>query len=324
MDAVTLHNDAMRTPAEESAASNNGYNYYPNTMITLCVISYDDISDIASSVARQTDWNVVWGPAELVDSITGISYSLAYVAQRTRSGIPPEYVVVIRGTESDSLTDWITEDLEIGTTVAFNTFVPGAPSDAAISTATSDGINDLLSLTDPSSGTTMLDFLSGISNSFFLYVTGHSLGGTLSPPMFLYLNYKVFGGNGLGPMALWSFAGLTPGNGAFNSYYESFINPEFPFRIYNTLDIAPLLWWNQPGLYTIYEPTYSMDLAEKLLFDGLFLTADGIGYAQPPNGGAPMTGTMESPPAGSWADEAEYQHHATTYQTMVQQAYPQT
>jgi len=314
----------MKTPAELAATDSNQYNYYPNAMITLCVISYEDISDIASSVTSQTDWSVVWGPAELVDSITGISYSLAYVAQRTRSGIPPEYVVVIRGTESNSLTDWITEDLEIGTTVAFSTLVPGAPSDAVISTASSNGINDLLSLTDPSSGTTIVDFLTGISGSFYLYVTGHSLGGTLTPPMFLYLNYKVFGGSGLGPMAPWSFAGLTPGNGAFNSYLQSFGNPEFPFRIYNTLDIAPLLWWNHDGLSAIYQPTYSMDDPEKLLFDHLFDKASGIAYAQPPTGGAPITGSMESPAAGSWKDEAEYQHHSSTYQTMVQKAYPQS
>lgn len=313
----------MNTPAARAAAdAGNSYNYYPNTMITLCVISYEDISDIASSVSSQTDWNVVWGPAELVDSITGISYSLAFVAERTSSGTAPEYVVVIRGTEAESLTDWITEDLEIGSTVAFDTLVPGAPPDAAISTATSDGINDLLKLTDPTSRASMVDFLTGISGSFYLYVTGHSLG-TLTPPMFLYLNYKVFGGNGLGPMALWSFAGLTPGNGAFNSYFDQFGNPEFPFRIYNTLDIAPLLWWNQSGLSTIYQPTYSMNELEKLLFDGLFDLASGKGYAQPSNGGAPITGTLESPPAGSWLDEAEYQHHATTYQTLVQQAYPQ-
>jgi len=313
----------MKTPAADAAASNNGYNYYPNAMISLCVFSYEDISAISNSVAQNTDWKVVWGPAELVGDITGISYSLAYVAQRTGSTLAPEYVVVIRGTEYDSLTDWITEDFEIEDTVAFNTLVPGAPSDAVISEATSDGINDLLTLTDPNTGASMVDFLTGLSGSFYLYVTGHSLGGTLTPPMFLYLNYKVFGGNGLGPMAPWSFAGLTPGNGAFNSYYESFGNPEFPFRIYNTLDIAPLLWWNEAGLSTIYLPTYAMGEAETLLFGGLFALAAGNGYAQPPSGGVPITGTLESPPAGGWIDEAEYQHHATTYQTMVQQFYPQ-
>jgi hypothetical protein len=313
----------MKTPAEDAAANNNGYNYYPNAMITLCVISYEDISDIANNVAKTTDWKVVWGPAELVDDFD-ISYSLAYVAQRTGSTLAPEYVVVIRGTEYDSLTDWITEDFEIDGTVAFNTLVPAAPSGAVISEATSDGINDLLSLTDPNTGASMIDFLTGLRGSFYLYVTGHSLGGTLTPPMLLYLNYKVFGGSGLGPMALWSFAGLTPGNGAFNTYLQSLGNPNFPFRIYNTLDIAPLLWWNRAGLSTIYLPTYKIGLIEEGLFDSLFGLAAGKGYAQPASGGAPITGTLENPPSGGWLDEAEYQHHSTTYQTMVQLAYPQS
>lgn len=315
----------MKTPPEVAlAAADSSYNYYPNAMIALCVISYDDIGDISKVVYSQTDWTVVWGPAELVDEFSHVSYSLAYIASRTRPGLPPEYVVVIRGTEAKSLTDWITEDLDIGTTVPFSTFVPGVPSDAVISTATSDGMNDLLSLTDGTTGDSMVTFLTGLEGSFFLYVTGHSLGGTLTPPMFLYLNDQVFGRNKPGLMAPWSFAGLTPGNAAFNTFFNSVGIPNFPFRILNSLDIAPLLWWNQPGLATIYQGTYSMAIWETGLFDGLFDLASGIGYAQPPTGGAPMTGALAQPPAGSWKDEAEYQHHPTTYQTMVAAAYPQT
>jgi hypothetical protein len=53
------HTYVMNTPAGRAAAdADNSYSYDPNTMVPLCVISYDDISEITSSVSSQTDWNV--------------------------------------------------------------------------------------------------------------------------------------------------------------------------------------------------------------------------------------------------------------------------
>jgi hypothetical protein len=311
----------MSTRAEALATSNDdSYNYYPNTMITLCMISYSTIDSIKLQVQQQTDVQVVWGPAQLLDS--RIAYALAYVAYRP---IPNEYTVVIRGTNLDSAKAWLSEDFDIGTTVPFTNFVANAPSDAVISKGTSDGINDLLSLSDPTTGTTLLQYLQTIQDSGNIYVTGHSLGGTLAPPMFAYINDVLYGGGFAHNMALWSFAGLTPGNGAFNSYFNSLFNLLFPFRIYNTLDIAPLLWWNQPGLVSIYAPAYPYGDLEKALFDPLFDMAAGIGYAQLASGGAPIPGTLQIETGFlKWFDQAAYQHHSTTYQAMVAAAYPQT
>jgi hypothetical protein len=313
----------MSTQAEALARSkSSSYNYYPNTMITLCMISYSPIGSISLQVQQLTDVQVVWGPAQLVDSLSKVTYALAYVAYRPD---PKEYTVVIRGTTLDSATAWLTEDFEIGTTVPFTNFVANAPSDAAISKGTSDGINDLLSLGDPITGATLVQYLQTIQDSGDIYVTGHSLGGTLVPPMLAYINDVLYGGGFVHNMALWSFAGLTPGNGAFNTYFSSLGNPLFPFRIYNTLDIAPLLWWNQPGLVSIYAPAYPYGDLEAALFDPLFDLAAGIGYAQPASGGTPIPGTLQIETGlVKWLDQAAYQHHSTTYQTMVAAAYPQT
>ena len=37
------------------------YNYYPNTAVELCVISYGDTPTIAPAVSANTDLSVVWG-----------------------------------------------------------------------------------------------------------------------------------------------------------------------------------------------------------------------------------------------------------------------
>lgn len=307
----------MATPAQVAAAAgDDSYNYYPQTMIDFCAISYDDISSIPAAV-QQLGWTVVWGPAQLL-SDEGVSYSLAFVASRND---PNETTVVIRGTNLDSWTAWTSEDFDIGTTVPFTQLVPTAPAGAVISQGTLDGINDLLQLTDPATNASLVSYLQGVTGD--LYVTGHSLGGTLVAPMTAYLNYVLYGGGYFTNMAMWSFAGLTPGNADFNNYFTSLGNPEFPWRLYNTLDIAPDCWGNLPAIKTIYTPPLTYGLPESLVLDGLFLLADGKGYAQPTDGSVPLAGTFQQETGDfAWIDEAIYQHHFTTYQTLVDQAYP--
>ncbi|HVS00234.1 MAG TPA: hypothetical protein VMW27_26640 [Thermoanaerobaculia bacterium] len=307
----------MATPAETAAASGNGYNYYPRTMMQLSGIAYDSIADIPAAV-RQLGWRVVWGPSQLVDEF-GVSYSLAFVAYRDDL---QEYTVVIRGTPLDSWTAWTTETFDIATTVPFNQLVPDAPAGARISQGTCNGINDLLRLRDPGTGVSLVSFLKRV-NPLFLYVTGHSLGGMLAPPLFAYLNYELYGGGFVHNMALWSFAGLTPGNAAFNNYFNSLGNKLFPWRLYNTLDIAPFCWWSKAGIESIYSPRLPYGEPEQFFVDGLFGLAAGKGYAQPVYGGMPLPGVFH-PETGflAWVDEALYQHEVATYQQLVDRAYP--
>ncbi len=305
---------------------NRDYNYYPNTAVELCVISYDDIDTIRHAVSHQTGLEVVWGPAQLTDEFC-VSYSLMYVAKKAATG---EYFVVIRGTNFESLESWLLQDFDVATSQRFSDLPgnpPNVPEDALISQGTFNGMTDLLSLTDPVSNYSLVDFLTN-ENPNYLYVTGHSLGGTLTPPLFAYLNAMLYGGNSITNMALWSFAGLTPGGAGFNAYFNNILpnNQNFLWRLHNTLDIAPFFWYSLSDVQNIYatENLSWSDLEEDPI-SYLFKQADyaDIGYAQPQVGLA-LTGQFDNsfPDGDLWPAQAAYQHHSTTYKQLVKRVYP--
>ena len=297
------------------------YNYYPRTMIRLCNISYDDFYCIPSEV-QQLGWEVVWGPAELV-SWLDISYSLAFICRRQQPNTTAEYTVVIRGTNMMSWDSWEKEDFAIGTTRPFNELAPHAPANALVSHGTYRGTVDLLRLRDPKKKTSLVDFLSQ-EKPGILHVTGHSLGGTLSPPLFAYLNDVLYGGKRATNMALWTFAGLTAGDINFNTYFNGLFNPQLPWRLHNTLDIAPFCWWSLDNIENIYE-FYELDWGwpEDDLIEDLFIQAKGKNYAQP-LGDKMLPGTFNYNIFDEylWTAQAMYQHHVSTYQTLVDIAYP--
>lgn len=312
----------MSTPADQTfAANDNSFNYYPNAMITLASLAYASFNDIAAQVSGTT-WlgqTVVWGPAQLMRE--DASYSLAYITERPSAPGRPfvEHTLVIRGTELDSWDAWSTEDFDTHKTEPLSNLIPNTPAGARISQGTYNGIHDLNDLV--SNGQSIVQFLQQVKPQY-LYVTGHSLGGTLTPVMYAYLQALLDSGTTGPGMALWSFAGLTPGNGDFNTYLDSLGNPAFPWRHYNTLDIAPNCWGNKANLETIYSPTIPYGEPEKVIIDLLFLRADGNGYAQPPDGGVALPGTMQVESGWRWADEAAYQHNHATYAGLVLQKYP--
>ncbi|MCH7565623.1 MAG: hypothetical protein IH968_17560 [Gemmatimonadetes bacterium] len=158
----------------------------------------------------------------------------------------------------------------------------------------------------------------------YLYVTGHSLGGTLTPPMSAYLNDVLYGGGWWNSMAMWSFAGLTPGDQGFADYFNSLGNPEFPFRIHNTLDIAPFCWWSLNNIQNIYAP-YDLNWGwpEDEFLTNLFNEAAGVGYTHP-LGDQALNGTFDTSfrDKHMWTAQALHQHHSTTYQTLVNKFYP--
>jgi hypothetical protein len=297
---------------------NNSYNYYPNTMIALCNASYLDNTEKINDAVNALGLTIVWGPVKL-SHWTGISYSLMYVAANPTTG---EYIVVLRGTNPISLSSWLEEDFDVEYTKPFTDFVPTAPANAMLSQASYNGLSDLLSMADGEKGS----LETFITNAKYtnLYVTGHSLGATLTPPMFAYLNYITNGGKWVSNMACWSFAGLTSGNNFFAEYWNSLSNPEFAWRIHNPLDIAPFLFYSQTNVQNIYDtygyPWTSLNLPLRTMIDSLFNLADDNNYTQPV--GDQQLAAIFSTNFDTWDKEAFYQHHSSTYVGLVGQFYP--
>jgi hypothetical protein len=291
----------------------------PVTMIQLAAIAYDDMHSIPGAVENLgLGLKVVWGPAEAHHGLDPIPYSAAFIASNG-SG---EYTVVIRGTEWDSLSSWEKEDFDVAPPQPFSQFAGNAGSGAMISPGARNGLNDLLNLTDPKTGLGMVAFLKA-KQPPLLYVTGHSLGGTLTPPLFACLNYQLYGGVYVDNMAPCSFAGLTAGNAAFNSYFNGLFSSQGSWRFYNTLDIAPLLWEGSVAdLEAIYQPQgLHYGFPESDVLGPCFQKAQGIGYQQPAGGHA-LTGWPINQLIRTWATQAMVQHHHATYITLVGEAFP--
>lgn len=310
------------------------YNYYPNVAIELSIIAYEFVNLIKPSIEIRPKMmqEVVWGPAEATGEL-GIPYAKIFI---TKVWGAEEYFVVIQGTNPFSLDAWTEEDFDVDVAVPFATLIPGNPTnipeDVVISQGTFNGMQDLLALPCPNSGNTLTSFLQNASPEY-VYVTGHSLGGTLTPPMFMYLNAMLFGGGEVENMAMWSFAGLTPGGTMFNNYLNSVLlpnNQDFEWRIQNSLDVAPFLWGDHEAvkeIYSIYD--LNLDPPLSLVIDALFLASDlsGASYGQA-QAGVVLPGTFApvkigASKASAWYDQASHQHSSKeSYQGLVNTKYP--
>jgi Lipase (class 3) len=278
---------------------------------------------------------VVWGPAYLSGLIVG-DISLMYIAKSTNTN---EYFVVIRGTSYISLKSWLTEDLSVYAVVPMNLLNSALPMDdsVTISQAAYTGMSNLLALIppvgSPGSTQTAVQFLQGVltdSPDAYIYVTGHSLGGALTPVMFAYLNAILFNGSTTCNMAMWSFAGPTAGGQNFNDLIDS-LNPNgsFLWRIQNSLDVVPLMFTSTDdgipadvsGIYTSNGNNLPMDTGSTKVFTQLFQYANetwtgsfdpprlmGISMPSVVGGGvAPGTGYYSQPATGNAVIDGGFQ-----------------
>lgn len=309
-------------------AQENSFNYsLPQKMIRLCNFSYSTDSTIEKriikdSVQKYLGMDVVWGPEELVDDF-GVSYSSMYVAFDPWISA---YTVVIRGTNYESLKSWIGEDFQVHKAVKFSRFVKAAPADAKISKGTCTGMDDLIKLKQQKND--LVAFLKQVVQSKKMkgfYVTGHSLGGTLTPPFYAYLCSEIFGGKPPADIlsSPYSFAGLTAGNTGFNNYLQTFLNPDDTlWRFVNPLDVAPDLWDGGDSIKTMYKPyDLKYEFPESDLLEYLIYRAKPNKYHQPPKSERRLA-TVFNVTQNTWISQAEYQHHSTTYKILVDKCCP--
>jgi triacylglycerol lipase len=288
----------------------------------LCQVSYFTPSDIPAGVTKVNtldpggQWRCVWGPAQDWDES-----NLAFVAAYYSGGIPVFAVTVIRGTDFNidnplGILEQIWEDLDPWK----QGNLPWVTDpNVLVAQGSLDGLAVIQGL---SSGNQTVDqflasFLQNPANQKpVLIVTGHSLGGCLTTLVAPWLQFQLKQSGVTSPMVPATFAGPTAGNAAFAKYYDSSF--QYALRFYNTLDVAPMAFGNLIGIETIYAP-FNLPIPDELFATiagfALLLQELGISYAQPFTNNAPLKGQIF--PTSDWYDEAFYQHHITTYMTIM-------
>ena len=213
-------------------------------------ISKVNLADNVIQGMLGSDWTPVWGPVVWINpaqqgtSLTADNTMACYYSPSQNL-----FVIPVAGTNPTSMFDWEKEDFDISSMVAWNTISPGSGSSSTsgyISTGSFDGMNILLGMT--ADGTSLLNALQSyiqtnkITGST-IAIGGHSLGGALAPCLGLYLfdnltTLQLTGQN----IAVYAYAGPTPGDQVFAKYYDGRINgTTFAYSSqYNTIDVVPM------------------------------------------------------------------------------------
>lgn len=244
-------------------------------------------------------WQRVWGPFVYLAPYTKYATNAIYVAKKDN-----QYVIGIAGTNFASIHNWFIEDFYVGARANWaeyaETMLPG-PFPPKISMGTKIGLDNLLRQ-HPGTGKTIIEFfkdeLREPGANVEIVVTGHSLGGALSPVLALALYEKksTWDPNNRATLKVFPFAGPTPGNQAFAEYYRQRLG-ENTTRVWNSLDIVPHAWSQTKlsQLAALYAPHIpSNPLIEKFVNLAKLISAAGfythIKWLTPP-----LKGTFRPP-----------------------------
>jgi hypothetical protein len=243
-------------------------------MMTMAGIAYGEPSAIPGYLAADTltrgDWTPVW-IAEPVD----VPKNFAFIARNSAG----DYCIAIRGTYpnpfSPAYWDDANEDSPLQDLVPW----PLGSSDPVdvgprISNGTATAFKRLLALSD---GTDTFETAAGkIPPAATVFVTGHSLGGTLAPVVGLWITGLA---NAPAPK-VFCFAGLTPGNQAF----ADLLGPGTRLagrvtRYKNSYDSVPYGWNDVLATRDFYQPEPSGGLLVAAAVTALSLKLTEYGYA---------------------------------------------
>ncbi len=222
------------------------------------------------------NWRIVWGAGLYQKTVGGVIDNLMYAFFNPDYMGKPTYYISVAGTNPTSIFDWLTEDLEVSSTVQW----PYNTPKARISKGISIGLHKLVEMQPeaglPGAGMTLNEFLSknlSECDEYTLITGGHSLGGALSPLVALWLkdtqsawdkNAKVT------DFQSWPFAGQSQGLESFATYYNSRIPNTH--RTFNSLDLVPRAF-NKITLKageTQYAPEITSDTIDLLIYLRLY------------------------------------------------------
>jgi hypothetical protein len=260
------------------------------------------------------EWNLVWGPEVVVGPL---DLELKHKAINTMfigyQAATDTYIVAIAGTNASSLYDWFVEDFWVNEQVVWPYIANSEDcKPPKVSAATHYGLNQLIGMADDAAAAR--EYLRDhITEGTKVMVTGHSLGGALSPSYALYLNdtAKEWNPDGHATLSTLATAGATPGNSAFVEYFTQKIGETFQ-RVWNGIDVVPHAWERDllEKIPKLYAPTIEPDLVlDALVGVALFLSRNGD-YIQL-NDATGFDSTVQAETGGTiieFLKELAYQH----------------
>lgn len=178
------------------------------------------------------NWELAWGP--VVNSHKDTARNAMFIARKASTDT---FVVAIAGTDASSLYEWVFEDFDVLP-------VPWDPlhkEKGHVSGGTMTGFLTLDLMV--SNGQTAREFLVSQARNYRtaqIWVTGHSLGGALSPAYALYLrdNMTKWVPGSQAVINCLAVAGATPGDSTFNAFYKQQMGATTT-RVWNSRDLIP-------------------------------------------------------------------------------------
>lgn len=266
-----------------------------------------------------SDWELVWGPVVYRFDVALYNDNLLYAVRRRDD--PSTLAVVVRGTNGPAALDWLVEDFSVFKLRSWPYGSPPSSLEPKISEGTHIGLDILQKLVpsegEPGAGKGMRDFLAGIvgdpaHDRYTVYVTGHSLGGALSPPLALWLADTAgdWDPKGKASLEIWAYAGPTPGDGDFSTYYDQRLGGS-THRVHNALGVPPRAWnaGEMARIPDLYLPVASLDDVEKLALKALIVATEDKDFQHVAPDAPPMSYQAVNPSLSDFFEQVGWQHH---------------
>jgi len=213
----------------------------PDSIQLKTQIAIDSVLNDDSVQSLIGNWTRVWGP--VVYAVDSQAINTMYIVKQDTA---ENYVVAIAGTNATSITDWLSEDFDLIKMIGWP-YNNDVDSSKKISLPTATGLLALTTMISPSGFKNLplpaVAYLKecALLHKINVWVTGHSLGGALSPAYALFLNdtrNAVFGVGNNATINCLGVAGASPGNDSFSAYYNRQLGSN-TYRVWNQMDVVP-------------------------------------------------------------------------------------